>query len=469
MLVEDFELACRLIKVGPGDQPLTRLLTFAMEATDCPVAFIGARRNQVHQIIVSRGIPMFMYRDTIPTTAALTELFSKPTVIEDTWAHELMAHGPAARDGWRFVASVPLPLSILPFPVTLLCADVRVGAHRPVKMLEKLERCAAIAADEVRMIAHISGASATTRLKDRKLLLDAVSQSGVPSVLVDQEMTVLAVSERLAAQDPRPVNEQIGSTLGITYFLGDEMVSKGVQEVLKTGNPMTAIRAVSPDTLKSLLVDGVRCTSVSGDHFALLTLADDISTVSETRRVYQNSRESPGVVSEFLLNTLVRQRRLLVRGPVSYHALARWRTPIKDSQIAALKAIKRDPTQDFVDRVVDELATAAISLFGRSTLQAVAHVPCGNSGPGCLASRLARGVAKRLDIEAIVAFDDLPPSGGSHPKSNTRRGAMKLRTDTKKRVLLIDDVATSGHHIEEAATLLQKTAPAVLPLVWIGN
>jgi len=36
-------------------------------------------------------------------------------------------------------------------------------------------------------------------------------------------------------------------------------------------------------------------------------------------------------------------------------------------------------------------------------------------------------------------------------------------------VLLIDDVATSGAHIEEAAMLLRAAAPAVLPLVWIAD
>lgn len=34
-------------------------------------------------------------------------------------------------------------------------------------------------------------------------------------------------------------------------------------------------------------------------------------------------------------------------------------------------------------------------------------------------------------------------------------------------ILLIDDVATSGLHIEEATLLLRITAPVVMPLVWI--
>ena len=48
------------------------------------------------------------------------------------------------------------------------------------------------------------------------------------------------------------------------------------------------------------------------------------------------------------------------------------------------------------------------------------------------------------------------------------RGTM-LRTAPTVPILLIDDVATSGAHIEEAAVLLRAAAPAVLPLVWIAD
>jgi predicted amidophosphoribosyltransferase len=87
-----------------------------------------------------------------------------------------------------------------------------------------------------------------------------------------------------------------------------------------------------------------------------------------------------------------------------------------------------------------------------------------------LAARLAAAVAKRLNLPHIAAFADLPRTGGSHPRGNTRRPAMQLTQPVTEPVLLIDDVATSGAHLAEAAIALKEGgAPAVLPLVWIAD
>jgi hypothetical protein len=200
-----------------------------------------------------------------------------------------------------------------------------------------------------------------------------------------------------------------------------------------------------------------------------VTVTDRSQTLWRVEDAAVPRGDSPGVVSNFLLSTLVRQKRLLRRGAVPYHALARWRASIKESQIVALKALKRDPGDLFLNAVVEEMATAAGALFGTGTFQAVAHVPCGNSGPLCLAARLATLLAERLGVEFVDAFEPLPPSGGTHPRSNIRRQSMTLRDAPRVPVLLIDDVATSGAHIEEAAMLLRAAAPAVLPLVWIAD
>ena len=134
-----------------------------------------------------------------------------------------------------------------------------------------------------------------------------------------------------------------------------------------------------------------------------------------------------------------------------------------------MHAIKRDPSGHLLDTVADELAAAATSLFGKRTFHAVVPVPCGNSGPMCLALRLAARVAERFDLPLIEAFAPLPSTGTSHPKRNITRAKMTLIEAPTAPVLLIDDVATSGAHIAEATQLLRQTAPAVLPLAWIGG
>jgi len=82
--------------------------------------------------------------------------------------------------------------------------------------------------------------------------------------------------------------------------------------------------------------------------------------------------------------------------------------------------------------------------------------------------RLARQL-DALGVDLIEAFAPLPEGGASHPTKNARRPTMKLAVQPDVPVLLIDDVATSGAHIEEASMLLRKSAPAVLPMVWIAD
>jgi predicted amidophosphoribosyltransferase len=157
------------------------------------------------------------------------------------------------------------------------------------------------------------------------------------------------------------------------------------------------------------------------------------------------------------------------RGKTPFHVIARWRKSVKEAQISALKALKRKPSAGFIDAVSSELASAATDLFGSSTFEAVTNVPCGHSGPRCLSALLAERTAQILGVAYRPAFAVLEKSGSSHPATNAKRPRMRLKDRLECPVLLIDDVATSGSHIDEAAQLLKKTAPAVLSMAWISN
>ncbi len=472
MLEQAFDAAFRLITTGPGDQPLTRLLRIAMDASGCSMGFIAARRPEGHLVVVSRGLPLTQFREVMPLVPGVGDYFSRPSVVEDASALTEGAESPMVKSGWRYFVNVPLPFNLLPFPVVLTCADTRTGIERPKDMMERLEQCAAIAADDMRMIGDIAqqSESLASNPAEVSLLAEAVRNAQLPMLLVDDSLTVLAVSRRLAERDDRPIDVQTGGPIAAAYFGVDPSIGDRLRRVVETGDPLIAHHVTSYDGHAVSLVDAFQCKSQDGtQRFALVTVTDRSQTIHRVEDAARSRQDPPGVVSEFLLSTLIRQKRLLRRGPVAYHALARWRSAVKDTQIAALKALKRDSGDLFLAAVVEEMAQAAGTLFGRETFQAVTHVPCGNSGPFCLAARLAPLLADRLGVGLVDAFEPLPPSGGSHPRGNTRRAGMVLRTAPQVPVLLIDDVATSGAHIEEAAMLLRAAAPAVLPLVWIAD
>lgn len=475
MQLKAFEAALRLIMPGPGDQPLMRVLQIAMDIADCPAGLIGVRRADRFQPIVSRGIPLASYRPDLPRSEALAKRLRVPCIIADA-AHDpdFASHPLVDGDGgWRFIASVPLPFTILPFDVVLNCADPREGLKRRTDLLDRLEECAAIAADELRLIGDIAVQSeaiaevATTA----KLRQQGVLDAGVPAALVGAEGVIEVMNDRLRSllglQDAEPGVHRLDRL----FAMDAAPVATRLDEVLSGSLTACSLTVRRSDERRLYQIDLVRVISTSAERpMALCAITDRTRTMVSADRIAEPAGESPQVVASFLLATLVTQKRLLRRGPVPYHALRRWRSAVKDTQVAALKALKGDLSLYAVDRIADELAAAARALFGEQTISAVVPVPCGNSGPACLSARLAEAVAERLALPVHHAFAPLPPAGGSHPKGNVRRARMDLIAPITTPVLLIDDVATSGAHLAEAALALKAAGtPAVLPLVWIAD
>jgi len=109
-------------------------------------------------------------------------------------------------------------------------------------------------------------------------------------------------------------------------------------------------------------------------------------------------------------------------------------------------------------------------IIGRTAFGAVVAMPCGRSSPAhCLSSRVAERLAARLNLPLVAALESERRPGASHPRDNARRPPMRLVDAVTVPVLLIDDVATSGRHLEEATALLQPTSGAVFSIAWIGG
>lgn len=181
------------------------------------------------------------------------------------------------------------------------------------------------------------------------------------------------------------------------------------------------------------------------------------------------SEQAADPLADFLFDTLVRARAVGTRRDISYYSLRRWRSSFKTYQIAAIRALKRNPPDRFVTRVAEDIAEWVETTFGKGLFDTVTAVPCGHSGPGCFGERLAEAVAQRLGIDHVAAFKTLEVKGSSHPKTNLTRPKMQLQTKPKGHVLLIDDIVTSGSHITEAIHLLRESARSVVGVAWISD
>jgi hypothetical protein len=175
------------------------------------------------------------------------------------------------------------------------------------------------------------------------------------------------------------------------------------------------------------------------------------------------------VVERFILSTLVPKRRLLQRKGEFYHSLFTWRRPIKREQIDSVRAIKLSIDDHFVDAVAREIADYIRDLGVGSLYRYVVPMPCGHSGEGCLACRLAQALAPMLGIGFAEGFEELPDMGSAHPQRSARMREFKTTREFDGPVILIDDIATTGTHIEFASRALKAVAPSVITITWIAD
>lgn len=436
------------------------------------MAFVSVAYPSNVRMILSIGLPLSDIPDIESRNEAIIEQLRQPTIIPDLSSEPHFANHPFVRGsmGLRYLVSVPLPPGAIPHPAFLICADPDNRAPRRPDLLDSLEQCARIFADNLGLMGDV--AVLRERVANTRVSLGELQQSvrkaDLPIGLVDSSGTVLAASRQLvdllpigaASQDRWKVSDlsqEFGETFESAQMaLTDPTDDMRVMSVRSDGKPLMAHLIALPG------LEGAA-------RKMLLLLKDQTENTRALDRLREGGGESPMVVSRFLLDTLVRQPRVRRRGTTRYHVLMRWRRDLQDVQVAALRALKSDPPATFVRDVAQQLAAEAVSLFGRDTYRRIVPVPCGNSGPCCLSVQLASATAQILGLPMVTAFAPIPVRGSSHPRRNAGRPAMTLAEPVTEPVLLIDDVATSGAHLAEAATrLLAGGAPAVLPLVWIA-
>lgn len=173
---------------------------------------------------------------------------------------------------------------------------------------------------------------------------------------------------------------------------------------------------------------------------------------------------------KFLFTTLPQRTSIRNRKDVSYLTLRTWSKPIKEHQLNALKIVKESADLLFIDAVAAEMAEHVRRLFGVPRVSCVIPVPGGHAKTiDSFSVQLARRLSVALDVPFLEALSSSLRKGTSHPRKNAALLPPELLVDKPLgSVLLVDDVATSGRHIELAVKKLRSVTQHVSAIAWIG-
>jgi hypothetical protein len=170
------------------------------------------------------------------------------------------------------------------------------------------------------------------------------------------------------------------------------------------------------------------------------------------------------------LGALAYRPALYRRHAVSWCSVRAWRADAKYADLARLKLCKAYVDPGIIAAAAGEIAALLRLLFGPLPGWLVTAVACGHSRRhGCFGKRLGQAVAGELALEWVELFCDRFVAGVSHPKECKKLPPLQWRAKPDTPVLVIDDLASSGFHIEEALGLVRGLGLPAFGAVWISG
>jgi len=465
---------------------LDRIVISAAEMTGMPYMVLAIRYENYYEVISTYGIPLTHYSDRVPADTLHPKLLAKELEVADLQQQAqftVLSIVPVAKT-WRYGGNVPVHVEGMLTDggvLALSCADTQCR-ETGGPTLAVLRKHAEFISDLIWLSGQVRrpGLVANPMSVIVSVLQAAVARFKLPVCILDHNQSIVGLSDSFSAevQTLGSWQLQIGGRINGAWLT--PLLEAAIDEALKSGTPQQWLPVAETESRRYLL-DLFPFSFPELGTFTIFALHDGSHASLAGTQVASNtvnehasqraalSADSARPVSRFLDETLIRAQRLNRRNQTSYLGVRRWRSAIKQHQIAALRALKSDPPTAFVDAVVAELADAVRTVYGTPEICVVVPVPCGHSGPSCLSSRLAQGLADVLGVTMVDAFNPIDVAkGSSHPRTNGARPLMRLAIPVNKSVILVDDVASSGSHIDEAATLLRRTAPAVWSVAWIA-
>jgi hypothetical protein len=171
-----------------------------------------------------------------------------------------------------------------------------------------------------------------------------------------------------------------------------------------------------------------------------------------------------------LLESLVGRPMLFRRKAVAWLSACSWRAETRMRDIAAFRQAKLHCDPDLVVRVGELLAALICQVRGSRCADAVATVPCGHSRRhDCFGKQIAQAVAENLNLPFVEVFADRFCCGSSHPKEFRKLPPLEQVSPAPASLLLVDDLATSGWHVEESLIALRALGSAASAFTWISS
>jgi hypothetical protein len=171
-----------------------------------------------------------------------------------------------------------------------------------------------------------------------------------------------------------------------------------------------------------------------------------------------------------LLGSVVYRPTIFRRNEIGWIAACAWRTAAKPDDLAALKRAKRELDQGLVVNAGELVAALIRQLRGDTPANAITCIPCGHSRrPDCFGKRLAQCVAEYLGLPFLQVFADRFCSGVSHPKEFAKLPPLHQIADPLASMVVVDDLAVSGWHIEESLLALRGQGVSASAAVWISG
>lgn len=171
-----------------------------------------------------------------------------------------------------------------------------------------------------------------------------------------------------------------------------------------------------------------------------------------------------------LLSSLLYQPTIFQRKDVRWIAAYTWKADAKERGVSALKVVKNGLDPVFIREAAEPVAALIRQLFGAEPADAVTCVPCGHSRrPDCFGKRFAQSVAETLSLPFVQVFADQPRIGTSHPRHSARLPQLRQIAKPAWSTIVIDDLATSGGHLEQTVLALRQLGVTAPAMAWISG